>query len=87
MTLCGDMYRNCCTFRLRGGNHGIVPIPGTAIVGFSYLPIIICTQTYLIDASEDVSASAVTASAILRSVMGTCIPLARCSMYAAMGYG
>jgi hypothetical protein len=65
----------------------IVPIPWTVIVGFDYLPIIMCTQTYLINAYEEFSAFSVAANTILRSMMGHCIPLAGCSMYVAMGYG
>jgi hypothetical protein len=58
-----------------------------AIVGFSYLPVIMCTQTYLINTYEKFAALAVAASTILRSVMGACIPLAGCNTYVAMGYG
>jgi hypothetical protein len=47
-----------------------------AIVGFGYLPVIMCTQTYLINTYEKFAALAVAASTILRSVMGACIPLA-----------
>jgi MFS family permease len=67
--------------------HWIVPILGTVLVGFGYLPIIMCTQTYLVDAYETYSASALAASTILRSLMGATIPLAGRSMYAKLGLG
>jgi MFS family permease len=67
--------------------HWIVPILGTVFVGFGYLPVILCIQTYLVDAYEKYSASALAASTILRSLMGALIPLAGRSMYAKMGLG
>jgi len=67
--------------------HWIVPILGTVLVGFGYLPVIMCTQTYLVDAYEKYSASALAASTVLRSLMGATIPLAGRSMYAKMGLG
>ncbi|KAH8647442.1 multidrug resistance protein [Tricladium varicosporioides] len=68
-------------------NHWIVPILGTVFVGFGYMPVVMCIQTYLVDAYEQYSASALAASTILRSFMGALIPLAGRSMYAALGYG
>lgn len=68
-------------------NHWIVPILGTVLVGFGYLPVIMCTQTYLVDAYEEYAASALAASIVLRSLMGATIPLAGRSMYAKMGLG
>jgi MFS family permease len=65
----------------------LVPILGTVLVGFGYIPIILGTQTYLVDAYERYAASAMAASTILRSVMGALIPLAGESMYAKLGYG
>jgi len=67
--------------------HWIVPILGTVLVGFGYLPVIMGTQTYLVDAYETYAASALAASTILRSLMGATIPLAGRSMYAKMGLG
>ena len=39
--------------------HWIVPILGNVLVGFGYLPVVLCIQTYLVDAYENYSASAV----------------------------
>ena len=71
----------------QGKDPWIVPILWAATVGFGYLPIIMCTQNYLINTYEEFSALAVAASTILRSVMGACMPLAGCNMYVTMGYG
>jgi len=65
----------------------IIPILGTGLVGFGYIPVIIGIMSYLVDAYEVYAASAMAASTILRSVMGALIPLAGESMYAALGYG
>ena len=67
--------------------HWIVPILGNVLVGFGYLPVVLCIQTYLFDAYENYSASALAASTILRSLMGAVIPLAGRGMYAKMGLG
>jgi hypothetical protein len=48
---------------------------------------VLCIQTYLVDAYENYSASALAASTILRSLMGAVIPLAGRGMYAKMGLG
>lgn len=67
--------------------HWIVPILGTTLVGFGYIPVIVGIQTYLIDAFELYAASAMAASTVIRSLMGALIPLAGESMYASLGYG
>ncbi|CZR66968.1 related to multidrug resistant protein [Phialocephala subalpina] len=72
---------------VKAKDHWIVPIIGTVFVGFGYLPIILATQTYLVDAYEEFSASALAASTILRSLMGALVPLAGTKMYQTMGYG
>jgi hypothetical protein len=46
-----------------------------------------CIQTYLVDAYETYSASALAASTILRSLIGATISLAERSMYSKMGLG
>ncbi|KAL9051825.1 MAG: hypothetical protein Q9206_004550 [Seirophora lacunosa] len=67
--------------------HWIVPIIGTGLVGlgllFTWLPI----TTYLIDAFPRYAASAIAASAILRSLLGALLPLAGRSMYNTLGLG
>jgi MFS family permease len=72
---------------IQAGAHWIVPILGTGLVGFGYMPVILAIMTYLVDAFEEWAASAMAASTILRSIMGALIPLAGESMYDAMGYG
>ncbi|KAE8452659.1 hypothetical protein EG329_013918 [Mollisiaceae sp. DMI_Dod_QoI] len=72
---------------VKAKTHWIVPILGTVFVGFGYLPIILSTQTYLVDAYEEFSASALAASTILRSMMGALLPLAGTKMYQTLGYG
>jgi len=72
---------------VQAGDHWIVPILGTGLVGFGYIPIMLGVMTYLIDAFELYAASATAANTILRSILGACIPLAGESMYDALGYG
>jgi hypothetical protein len=67
--------------------HWIVPILGTVLVGFGYLPVIMCITTYLVDAFVPYAASALAASVIIRSIMGAVIPLAGRQMYAKLGFG
>jgi hypothetical protein len=64
-----------------------VPILGTVLVGFGYLPIIMCITAYLVDAFFPYAASALAASTIIRSIMGAVIPLAGRQMYAELGLG
>jgi MFS family permease len=72
---------------IQAGAPWIVPILGTGLVGFGYIPVILAIMTYLVDAFELYAASAMAASTILRSIMGALIPLAGESMYDALGYG
>ncbi|KAH8653804.1 major facilitator superfamily domain-containing protein [Xylariales sp. PMI_506] len=67
--------------------HPVVPIIGTAFVGFgttfTYIPI----QLYLIDAFTKYAASASAASSVLRALAGSLLPLAGLPMYDKLGLG
>ncbi|KAL8956374.1 MAG: hypothetical protein Q9193_006098 [Seirophora villosa] len=67
--------------------HWIVPIIGTGFVGLGLLVTWLPITTYLIDAFPLYAASAIAASAILRSLLGALLPLAGRSMYNTLGLG
>jgi MFS family permease len=67
--------------------HWIVPIIGTLFVGFGLLATFMPIQTYLVDAFTIHAASAIAASTVLRSLVGTFLPLAGPKLYAALGLG
>jgi MFS family permease len=67
--------------------HYMLPIFGTSLVGISYLPIIMCTVIYLIDAYPVYAASAVAANTVVRSAIACVLPLAGPAMYEALGLG
>ncbi|PVI00283.1 MFS general substrate transporter [Periconia macrospinosa] len=67
--------------------HWIVPIIGTAFVGYGNLTGLMTIQTYLIDAFTIHAASAVAANTVLRSVFGAFLPLSGLALFEALGLG
>lgn len=67
--------------------HWIVPQIGTAVTGFGMIGIVMCVQTYLIDAFTIHSASVIAASAVLRSLFGALFPLFGLNLYVKLGLG
>ena len=67
--------------------HWIVPIIGTLFVGFGLLATFMPIQTYLVDAFTIHAASAIAANTVLRSLMGSFLPLAGPKLYATLGLG
>lgn len=67
--------------------HWIVPMIGTGITGFGMIGLVMCIQTYLIDAFMVYAASATAANAVLRSVLGALLPLCALDMYDSLGLG
>ncbi|KFY95121.1 hypothetical protein V500_02905 [Pseudogymnoascus sp. VKM F-4518 (FW-2643)] len=67
--------------------HWIVPEIGTAVTGFGMIGIVMCVQTYLIDAFTSHSASVIAASAVLRSLFGALFPLFGLNLYDKLGLG
>lgn len=67
--------------------HWIVPQIGTAVTGFGSILIFVGIQTYLIDAFEEYSASAVGANAVLRGTAGALLPLSGLKLYNVLGWG
>lgn len=65
----------------------IVPLIGTAIVGFSMLLSVLPTENYLVDVYELHGASAVAAGVILRAIFGAVLPLAGPLLYDSLGVG
>lgn len=69
------------------GVFWIVPIIGTALVGFGLIGIFMAVNTYLVDVYPMYAASAMASSTILRSLVGALLPLAGPAMYSALGLG
>lgn len=67
--------------------HWILAEIGTATVGFGMISIIMCVQTYLVDAFTIHAASVIAASAVLRSLLGALLPLCGLQMYDVLGLG
>ncbi|KAF2119810.1 major facilitator superfamily domain-containing protein [Lophiotrema nucula] len=67
--------------------HWMVPQIGTAVTGFGSILIFTGIQTYLIDAFEGYSASAIGANAVLRGLAGALIPLGGLDLYRVLGWG
>lgn len=60
---------------------------GTAITGFGMMCIVMCISTYLVDTFTIYAASAIAASAVLRSLLGALLPLCGLDLYDAIGLG
>ncbi|KAL6917362.1 hypothetical protein FSHL1_008792 [Fusarium sambucinum] len=67
--------------------HWIVPMIGVALFCFGLMGIMMCLQTYLVDAYISYAASVVAAQTVLRSLAGALLPLAGLSMYDDLGLG
>jgi MFS family permease len=67
--------------------HFMVPIVGTAVIGFGLLMTFMPASTYLVDVYTVHAASAMAANTVLRSLCAALLPLSSQKMYAAMGYG
>ena len=67
--------------------HWIVPILGTVLVGLGILYVFLPVQLYFIDTFTVFAVSALAANAVMRSVLGTTIPLAGPALYARLGLG
>ncbi|THV54242.1 hypothetical protein BGAL_0031g00160 [Botrytis galanthina] len=67
--------------------HWIVPIIGTAIVGFSFILAILPTENYLVDGHELHAASAVAVCCILRALFAAILPLVGPPLYSRLGLG
>ncbi|KAF5019851.1 hypothetical protein F66182_8130 [Fusarium sp. NRRL 66182] len=67
--------------------HWIVPMIGVALFCFGLMGIMMCLQTYLVDAYITYAASVVAALTVLRSILGAMLPLAGLSMYDDLGLG
>lgn len=67
--------------------HWIVPQIGNAVTGFGMITILMCIQTYLVDAFTVHAASATAANTVLRSLLGALLPLCGLDMYNALGLG
>ena len=67
--------------------HWILPQIGTALIGAGMISILMCIQTYLVDAFTIYAASAIAASAVLRSLLGALLPLSGLDLYNAIGLG
>ncbi|KAI1423465.1 MFS general substrate transporter [Xylaria sp. FL1777] len=67
--------------------HFIVPIIGSAFVGFGVLVIFLPVQAYLIDAFTVYAASASATNTVVRSVFGALVPLAGPPLYGRLGLG
>jgi hypothetical protein len=64
-----------------------VPQIGTAITGFGIIGVVMCVQTYLVDAFTIYAASAIAANAVLRSLLGALLPLCGLDLYRKIGLG
>ncbi|KAI8623048.1 major facilitator superfamily domain-containing protein [Xylariaceae sp. FL1651] len=69
------------------GFHWIVPLVGSALVGFGLIGVMLCIQTYLVDSYQEYAASVIAANVVLRSLAGGLLPLAGLKLYDALGYG
>lgn len=69
------------------GVQWIVPLIGTAVVGFSICLAMLASENYLVDAYELHSASALSAGVILRAIFGAMFPLCAPALYQQLGLG
>ncbi|KAI5927664.1 major facilitator superfamily domain-containing protein [Camillea tinctor] len=67
--------------------HWIVPMIGTAILGFGMMAIFNGVQAYLVDCYPKNAATVTAANAVLRSVLGAVLPLFGLQLYDALGLG
>ncbi|MCJ1377245.1 hypothetical protein MMC17_000337 [Xylographa soralifera] len=72
---------------LRADVPWIVPLIGSAVVGFGLMATVVPAESFLVDAYTSQSASAVAACSFLRSISGAVLPLAGPPLYAHLGLG
>ena len=65
----------------------VVPMIGTATIGFGFFVTTIPLQAYLVDAYKIHAASAIAATVVLRCIVGAVLPLAGPSLYGNLGLG
>ena len=65
----------------------IVPMIGTAALGFGFFVTTIPLSAYLVDAYKQHSASAIAATIVSRCIVGAVVPLAGPPLYANLGLG
>ena len=69
------------------GAPWIVPVLGTVVVGLGTLYVFLPVQLYFIDTFTVFAVSALAANTVVRSVLGTTVPLAGPALYARLGFG
>jgi MFS family permease len=67
--------------------HWIAPLVANGIIGFGMISLLMCIQTYLLDAFTVHAASVMAANAVLRSLLGALLPLCGLGLYDALGLG
>lgn len=67
--------------------HWVLPMIGNGIMSFGMIGIVMCVQTYLVDAYTLYAASVTAASAVLRSLLAAVLPLCGLQMYDTLGLG
>lgn len=67
--------------------HWIVPMIGTAIMGFGMIGVFMSVQTYLVDSFQAYAASVTAANGVLRSILGAVLPLVGLQLYDKLGLG
>ena len=65
----------------------VAPLIDTALVGFSLILTILSTESYLVDAYDLYSASAIAAGVILHAFSGAVLPLIGPPIYGSLGLG
>ena len=65
----------------------IVPMVGTATVGFGYFITNIPLQAYFVDIFEQYAASAISASVVVRCIVAAVLPLGAPPLYGKLGLG
>ena len=75
------------SWTLQAHRHWIVPIRGTAVIGFALMITIISISTYLVDAFTLYSASVSAAAKVLMSFAGASLSLVGPPLYAKLGLG
>lgn len=65
----------------------VIPIVGLGFFGFAMMAVFMPVNMYLVKAFDVHAASAISASVILRNILGAVLPLAGQGLYDALGYG
>ena len=62
------------------------PLIGSAVYGFGMIMAYICIQTYIVDSFEELAASALAATILLRSIFGCIFSVIGFTLYKNLGY-